>query len=39
MKGVTVLGGEPLDQKKAVAEILKAAKAIGLSTIVITVAV
>lgn len=36
IEGITFLGGEPLDQKEAVTEILKAAKKQRLSTIVFT---
>lgn len=36
LEGITMMGGEPLDQKKSVAEILKIVKGIGLSTIVFT---
>ncbi len=36
IEGITLLGGEPLDQREAVADILKAAKEANLSTIVFT---
>ena len=36
IEGITILGGEPLDQKEAVAKILQSVQEMGLSTIIFT---